>query len=792
MVSILDKLIEDWLSTFKPISLEAWTSPSMVAQYLSASYKKVVKEATSKEKEFLDKVMSEFAKVMTEHENKYGAIQYKTVVDFFKTYKIPQELLEKTGQEVKTAASNEKEKATAQTKTAEDRLKTQASLERAKATAQVLSIERALWQEYQKQIAEVEDEFDYSYDKLYEYFKELEKEWTSNIDEIMRELRRAYNAYYEQLRKYLQELFREQARAYNAYYQQLSSELKTLESLTQLIPIGETTLQTLINLTCLTATLPPSIIEGFSNVGNILYDGLTSLHQQATQLTTIFSTIEQHIPFISNTFKMLSPILSVLSEIDYIKIYNQITRFIDEGTWWLFETIGIQLAVYINKFVEPFNYFFGSLISTLLTLRLEESSNRLNTIYLSVFEALRASLEYEPPATFQKAKHSIANYLERLFTFTNLGGLVGFICDSIGNIEILGTKLGIRGIGRWVNSIYWNLGLGWLTWSLFGSVIRATITEPVEAYYKLLYRPKLLTQSECEEAVMNGVMNVLEYRSILACHGYNEDSIDVIIANIQKKIADKMETIETQIADLEEDIAKIENITIPDYKDKIDKTKEKLEVTISEIKRRKEQEYTQLQASYIPKLNELENEIKEIRDEYLKIANIEVNKIKEQLKIELEKISKQKEIETKAEKIKTLQIKEWELQREAEVKINAILSKAEEQASIKAKDIVEQFNKLKEEYNLKLKALEKKYEDEERVKTYTLKYDIERYTRLINYYENIKKQLIHKKINRLRRIYNRLSMASAMSTIEDLDQFVEKTLLKKKKLIPIEEKEKKD
>ncbi|MEM1542813.1 MAG: hypothetical protein QXV82_09320 [Ignisphaera sp.] len=451
--------------------------------------------------------------------------------------------------------------------------------------------------------------------------------------------------------------------------------------------------------------------------------------------------------------------------------------------------IGRNIGLTAGLLIEPVNAVFGGLIDGLLATEYIKTSARINDVFYNVFDKLRMNLEYEPPATFEKAKQSASTYLNILFTFTNIGGIVSFITDTIGNIQVFGSKLGLKGVGRWVSSIYWNLGLGWLTWTLFSSIVRSTISDPLESYYRLLYRPRLLAASECEEAILNGVMTVNDYRYVLACLGYNNDSIAVIIANLLTKIADKMASLMIQIADVDEDIVKIDTITIPDYQDKVAKINEQIEFITRDIENRKQTELAELDSSYIPRMTKLKDEISRVYEEELAKAQIEINKIVELGNIEIQKLEQQKEFATTSVALKKIQIRQWEIQEEVKIKTKALEDRAKEIARQKTMDLEAELNRLTQEYQSKQAVITQKYTGELEAKTYRLKYDRERYLRNIEFYSTVRKPLLIAKRTRLNNLYKRLSEASSMSTIEDLDEYVKQVLSKKKKLIPIQDKE---
>ncbi|GAI67687.1 unnamed protein product [marine sediment metagenome] len=79
------------------------------------------------------------------------------------------------------------------------------------------------------------------------------------------------------------------------------------------------------------------------------------------------------------------------------------------------------------------------------------------------------------------------------------------------------------------NAISWSYGLGWLSWLVMGVPFRMGISEPLEKYFNMVYRPTELTRKQLIDAAMAGFIPEDDMVEKLREMGYDEGLISVII-----------------------------------------------------------------------------------------------------------------------------------------------------------------------------------------------------------------------------------------------------------------------
>ena len=89
--------------------------------------------------------------------------------------------------------------------------------------------------------------------------------------------------------------------------------------------------------------------------------------------------------------------------------------------------------------------------------------------------------------TYEKALETIGDYLGIVISFSlaetlmrSVEGLIWGVLSTkaVGSGLELWTLAQTKPITSFIRSMYFNLGFGWLTWSIFGDVIRVVISEP--------------------------------------------------------------------------------------------------------------------------------------------------------------------------------------------------------------------------------------------------------------------------------------------------------------------------
>ena len=118
-------------------------------------------------------------------------------------------------------------------------------------------------------------------------------------------------------------------------------------------------------------------------------------------------------------------------------------------------------------------------------------------------------------------REAIKAYLATVFEISLSTHLTALIADNIKYVD----KLGLQQILR---SLFFNLGLNWLTWVVFAEPFRAIITDPMNEIYREKYRTNRATKSEILEAWRMGMLSEVELADRLAKMGYPDEDIEII------------------------------------------------------------------------------------------------------------------------------------------------------------------------------------------------------------------------------------------------------------------------
>ncbi len=169
----------------------------------------------------------------------------------------------------------------------------------------------------------------------------------------------------------------------------------------------------------------------------------------------------------------------------------------------------------------------------------------LNTqlIGAAITAAFRSMIEYAPPATYDKAWAAAQKFVGLSFSMGVLMAISDLIEDLVNRIigiKIAGTGLGDGGrrgpsfLTRIIQTVYWSIGIGWLTWMTFGPVLRATIGQPLYEYYQEKYRPEMPTRSMVEEWLRLRLITQDDAKKLLAKLGYKDEYITKILVSAWK------------------------------------------------------------------------------------------------------------------------------------------------------------------------------------------------------------------------------------------------------------------
>jgi len=538
------------------------------------------------------------------------------------------------------------------------------------------------------------------------------------------------------------------------------------------------------------------LVKTIQLYGSQISEGIGKIGITSADISQILSAFKDettsNLEDLGTVFKKVASFLGVPYIADFLTD-KQITDAIGTLVTEVMKASGQVIFAIIQPLIMPLNAFMSGVFEQIIKIYTEAEAERWKKPFINVIQALFNGITYEPPATYDKAIDAASKYLSISISINNLTHLVGTALDSIGNLEIMGTKIGLRGFSRWAYSLNFVLGLNWLSWTVFSPLFKATVVDPLEQYYNQLYRSKVLSVSEAEQAFKNGIINLNEYKAILMVHGYNDDSIDVMSANVILEIVDRIEALEVQYADVAEDLGKVLTVTVPELEERIESLKNQIKMAEETINKEKEVALARVKAEYQPRLDMISKRISEIEEPIRKRYQIEIEKLEGILNVELEKIAKQKEVAKDYRQMYELQIKEAELKQKYEVQVKALQEKMNLEIAKAIEKLQTEYNALMQAFQLRTQELELKYSKLLEEKTSRLKEQCNRYTKQLDYYNTYKIPLLEKKLKRIEAQIKRLKEATTMSEPEDLLKNAYEQLKKKKQLVKIvsEEEQKK-
>jgi len=498
-----------------------------------------------------------------------------------------------------------------------------------------------------------------------------------------------------------------------------------------------------------------------------------------TALTNILST--KLDAFISNmqAFRTAFSISNIVKGLAEVITIDAIANF----ATGVYAFVGKAMFAIITPLFIPLNAFISGIFEQIINTYTAKEAEYWKQPFKPVIESLFNNITYEPPASYDKAVEAASKYLSVTVTLNNLTHLVGSVLDSIGNLQIMGTRIGLRGFSRWAYSMNFVLGLNWLSWLVFSPLFKATVVDPLEQYYNQLYRSKVMSVSEAEEAFRNAIINMEEYKQVLKVHGYNDDSIEVMVHNVILKIVDKIESLEVQYADIEEDLGKVITVTIPQLEDSIAALENQIQTIQETLNKEKEYRIAEIKARFQPKLQALEKQMESITKPIEEKYRIELEKMEGLLQVELEKIQAEKEIAKTYEALYKLQLREYELIQEHEIKKKALEERKQLEISKATEKLKLEYDRLKQQFQLEIEGIEMKYKKLLEEKTAKLQRQLANYRKQYDYYNTYKIPLLERKLKRIEAQLKRLKECTLMSEPEELLEEAYVQLKKKKQLV---------
>jgi len=117
------------------------------------------------------------------------------------------------------------------------------------------------------------------------------------------------------------------------------------------------------------------------------------------------------------------------------------------------------------------------------------------------------------PKAFARTFHGL------MASLTLSGGILDTTIETI-------TGGQIEGAGRMMQSIYWNLGLGFLGWQTLAPLLSAGLQPNLERYYQEKYRPTRFTAAELRDLYALGKISPDEMRTEAGLRGWRDEDIE--------------------------------------------------------------------------------------------------------------------------------------------------------------------------------------------------------------------------------------------------------------------------
>ncbi len=113
----------------------------------------------------------------------------------------------------------------------------------------------------------------------------------------------------------------------------------------------------------------------------------------------------------------------------------------------------------------------------------------------------------------------------QFYTLTGDLNVIASIFDILGDIEILGTKLPGKAVGRFITNLSWTFGLGWMSWVVLSPVLEASIADPMQKEIRKVTRSRNWTPTDIRQLYEYGIDKLEEHVEHLAELGYSDDKI---------------------------------------------------------------------------------------------------------------------------------------------------------------------------------------------------------------------------------------------------------------------------
>lgn len=160
-----------------------------------------------------------------------------------------------------------------------------------------------------------------------------------------------------------------------------------------------------------------------------------------------------------------------------------------------------ELAREINKlFSTPASNEFVETVGTVITEPI-----------FAIFEKY-AGNDQKDPKEFARAFHGI------MASITGGAGLIDTLAEKVSAGQV-------EGLGRMLQSVYWNLGLGFLGWQTLAPLLTAGLQPGLERYYQRLYRPQRFNAAQLQDLFAMGKISADDLVLGLKTLGWRDEDV---------------------------------------------------------------------------------------------------------------------------------------------------------------------------------------------------------------------------------------------------------------------------
>ncbi|MCD6590261.1 hypothetical protein J7K74_03720, partial [Candidatus Woesearchaeota archaeon] len=301
--------------------------------------------------------------------------------------------------------------------------------------------------------------------------------------------------------------------------------------------LGQILQSPLLFLANIASQLGPQALLLLNNIQAAITGGLAPLPNAILALPQELMSAGQEFAnwFLSQLFSFWNTLMQQIENIiPFIgeASANALRRLEDFLGYWGYTMLNIAV-------LEPLESVYKKMLGAGGTPGwLEDIFERIKVFGKWLVDAVRGIMEYEPPQTYEKA-------FDAMYKFVSMNLMQGIISSialfidrilwSVLRTHILGTGLGGGGGGKGgeiynlIQSIWWALGVGWLSWVALGPLVSRTIGDPLREYYAIKYRPERLSVSKIQKYYAWRWIDEEAARSELARLGYDDARINLLL-----------------------------------------------------------------------------------------------------------------------------------------------------------------------------------------------------------------------------------------------------------------------